>query len=190
MRVVLLNILLCSVILVQNSEAQHGSIRGTIISAVDSLPIEECIVALTWSHLISSSDSLGRYRIDSIPFSQYHLTILGPGYITVDTEIKICYPEPIIIDRILKVDHDTLHAEKDIKHQIPKLFLAGGIVPIVYSDDTLFENKFKIRYYDFGDTPPADAIIRKYNRTIFNYLDYKYGTEWRSFVRKDVLFLK
>jgi hypothetical protein len=190
MRIILLNIILCTVVFAQHPVNKWGSVCGTLISSVDSLPIEESFVLLRWTGLSTSSDSWGYFRIDSIPFSSYHLQIIGSGYLPIDSIIVVHDIIPLTINFTLQVDRDTLDAIRDIKLGDPKLLLAGGIAPVIFRADTLFEHRFKVRYYDFGDTVPAYASIRKYNRIVFAYLDKLYGNTWRVSVRKDVLFLK
>src|SRR5437588_12157847 len=60
--------------------------------------------------------------------------------------------------------------KSDIKNKTFFLFLAGGIAPVVYATDKEFENKYKVYFYDFGDTPPDDKCLIKYNNMIFDYL--------------------
>ena len=59
-------------------------------------------------------------------------------------------------------------AEKDWKRKKAKLYLVGGIAPIGNRKaDSRFEKKYKIRYYDFGDTAPNMECIQVYNERIF-----------------------
>jgi len=80
--------------------------------------------------------------------------------------------------------------KSDIDNKTIFLFLRGGIAPIYISTDSIFENKFNIYYYDFGDTgPPDDKCIIMYNKQVFEYLTHNYGSIWLRTIRKDILGL-
>ena len=81
-------------------------------------------------------------------------------------------------------------AQYDIKNDDPKLLIVGGISPIVYTDDTIFERKYKISYYDYGCISPASKCVYSYNAVMYEYLTDKYGKMWRKEIRKDVYGLK
>ena len=82
-------------------------------------------------------------------------------------------------------------AERDWNRKKAKLYLVSGISSIGNSKtDKIFEKKYKIKYYDFGDTVPNMECIQVYNERIFKLMDEKYGTEWRKKVRSDVEYLK
>ena len=82
-----------------------------------------------------------------------------------------------------------------VKEQLMKgeavLYLQGGISPISYSTDTVFEKKYGVKYSDLGcvrEAPMGCYIL--YNQTVFSYLDKKFGVTWRKKVRKDVFGIK
>ena len=82
---------------------------------------------------------------------------------------------------------DQFVAEKDIQNNNIRLITIGGVVPIAntYLDND-FERKYKLKYFDYGDTPPFFDCVKKYNEVIFKFLDAKYGIQWRVNVRRDV----
>ena len=80
-------------------------------------------------------------------------------------------------------------AEKDINENKPKLLLVGGIAPMVFANQKMFEEKYGISYHDYGDVYPHLDCITIYNKLIFEYLDNQFGPQWRNEVRKDVVGL-
>lgn len=78
-------------------------------------------------------------------------------------------------------------AQYDWENGFPVLLLQSGNAPIHYSTDTVFEEKYKIRYFDYGCTGPNKEKIKAYNSIIFKRLTEKYGKKWRKTVRKDAL---
>ncbi|AKD03681.1 hypothetical protein PKOR_11765 [Pontibacter korlensis] len=68
--------------------------------------------------------------------------------------------------------------------------MVGSIAPVIYKNQHRFERKYKVQYFDFGCTPPAYECIEECNKTVFNYLDSKYGGKWRREVRPNVMFLE
>jgi hypothetical protein len=83
----------------------------------------------------------------------------------------------------------TVTANEDIKNGKPKLFLSGGIAPILVHNQKKQEDKYGFEYYEFGCNMISEDCIRKYSKVIFEYFDKKYGLVWRLKVRKDTLFL-
>ena len=79
--------------------------------------------------------------------------------------------------------------KSDIKNNTIFIFLQGGIAPAVYENDTLFENKYKIYFYDFGDLTSNMKCIVRYNENVFNYLTNLHGNKWMKEIRKDVIGL-
>ena len=81
-------------------------------------------------------------------------------------------------------------AKKDIEKGIPFLLIQSGIAPVVYTTDSVFENRFKAYYYEQGCTGPDNELMIAYNIEIFKFLDKEYGKEWRKSIRKDVIGFK
>jgi hypothetical protein len=78
-------------------------------------------------------------------------------------------------------------AATDIRQGKPRLLLQGGIAPVVHASDSIFENKYGLRYEDAGCTGPAPALSAAYDTTVFRWLENSYGRQWQQDVRKDVL---
>jgi len=81
-------------------------------------------------------------------------------------------------------------ADDDIKKSNILLLIVGGIGPTTYVSDTVFENKFKVKYYDYGCIAAKDDCMTLYNDKIFDYLTITYGSSWENEIRKDVWGLK
>ena len=81
-------------------------------------------------------------------------------------------------------------AKKDIEKGIPFLLMQGGIAPVIYSTDSVFENRFKAYYFEQGCMGPDYELMKAYNIEIFKFLDKEYGKEWRRTIRKDVIGFK
>jgi len=81
-------------------------------------------------------------------------------------------------------------ARQDIDKGTPFLLLQSGIAPVVYTTDSIFENKFRVYYYDHGCTGPDNELMKAYNIAIFRYLDEQFGKKWRKSIRKDVIGFK
>ncbi|MFH4966537.1 hypothetical protein V8G69_16165 [Gaetbulibacter sp. M235] len=140
------------------------------------------------------ADSIGIFQFNNLePNKTYKIKVQLMGY--EDQEFEVKTNENIQnVDLTLKgicgfVSLET--AEKDWKKNKAKLYLVGGIAPVGNrKEDYRFEKKYKIKYYDFGDTAPNMECIQIYNERIFELMDEKYGTEWRKKVRSDVEYLK
>ena len=81
-------------------------------------------------------------------------------------------------------------ARQDIDKGTPFLLLQSGIAPVVYTTDSIFENKFRVYYYEQGCTVPDNDLMKAYNIEIFKYLDEQFGKKWRKSIRKDVIGFK
>lgn len=77
-------------------------------------------------------------------------------------------------------------AEDVVKGDV-RLYILGGFVPAVTEDDRKFEEKFKVRFHDFGCTPPPLDYYKEYNLMAFSYLNEKYGDAWQKEIRQNIL---
>jgi hypothetical protein len=181
--------LLASLALAQSSDT--FKISGTVISLNSNQPIADATIKFTRTKGVLS-DSLGHFIIRGLAKGQHKLSFSAFGYDEKDTTITITQTD---IDDFKFVVYtacngfNSFNREKaidDIKKGKPKLLLVGGIAPVVYTTDKDFEEKFGITFYDFGCTPDRQECMLAYNRTVFAYLDKKFGKKWRSEIRKDV----
>ncbi|WP_462265141.1 FEKKY domain-containing protein [Mucilaginibacter sp.] len=131
------------------------------------------------------SDSLGRFTFESLANGQYHL--MNKDY-KLDTLFIIKGRSIDLFAIQLNVcEVDANQADWGIQHGKIRLLLAGGISPVYYHGQEVFEKKYHLRYEDYGCTPPKQTCMVAYDRAIFNYLDKQYGKRWRKEVRKDVV---
>ena len=165
------------------------SVTGKVVLMVG----QEKTIPINASVMIKSAnkyaivDSLGNFHIDSINVGEYHLIVQGFGHKSIDTLIKInTSNEYLNLLLLADCEIDKSIAQKDIEENKPRLLIIGGIAPTFFSDQHLFETKFGIKYYDYGDQPPPQECVEQYNREIFKLLDNKFGKSWRKEVRKDV----
>ena len=152
---------------------------------------QEVSIDINHFYRFELTDSLGNFKFDNLKPGSYRLNARGFGYETLDTMIVLKDNALPNLSLLLKVkcDVDKYIAEQDLKKKKPRLLLIGSIAPIYYKNQKYFERKFRIKYYDYGDTPPAMECVVQYNRRIFDYLDSKYGKNWRQEVRQDVIGL-
>jgi len=178
------------------SQIQDTSIdlSGFVISAINNQPISNCYVSIKGSSRGEITDSVGKFGFMNLELNRdYIFSISAIGYDVFDTSIVLT--ENINPELIIKLNTNCTFnansAKEDIRNGDPKLLIVGSIAPIANSEmDNNFEMKYGIKYYDFGCTPPADACIEEYNKTIFQYLTNKFGSEWKISVRIDVCFLE
>jgi hypothetical protein len=91
----------------------------------------------------------------------------------------------------IRFTYNKQTALQDIKSNELFLLLPGGIVGTTINDiDTVFENLYKIKYLSRGCVRSGLDNETEYNRTVFTYLDKKYGTSWRKTVRQDTIGLR
>lgn len=54
--------------------------------------------------------------------------------------------------------------------------------------DKEFQEKYKIKYHDFGCVIPENMdYYREYNLLVLQYLKKKHGTKWEKDIRKNIL---
>ncbi|GAB2705045.1 hypothetical protein GCM10027037_33410 [Mucilaginibacter koreensis] len=175
--------------MVNAQSRQTFVIKGTIINGLQlkSMPLT---LADSSKKMITSvtSDSLGQFAFKDLPNGKYHL--INKNYKLDSTFIINGHSIIPFIIELNACDIDASQAVVDIQHSNVKLLLAGGIAPVYYHGQETFEMKYKLKYYEYGCTPPDQTCMLAYNKVIFKYLDQQYGKRWRKEVRKDVIGYK
>ena len=172
----------------ENIDILKGQIK-VIINQIDT-------ISTTDRPLLFIDKKLYYEGIDSVVFFEmalpkkeiYSLEIKGWGY-RVDSVInsKSMSLNDLILYGNIDCEVSHLVAEKDIESDNIRLLIIGGIVPKANTyQDNEFQKKYSLTYFDYGDTPPLFDCVRKYNENIFEFLDSKFGIEWRAKVRRDV----
>ncbi len=151
---------------------------------------------------IAFSDSTGCLRFDSLPAGRYRLNILYPGYYIFDTLIDIqrCTSDfsfqlrPFSDADSLYIAYSEFTAEgalHDIENNQMRILLPGGLIQeTTNASDSLFEQKYHVRFLSQGCVRLPGEDQHAYNQKIFNYLDKKYGRRWRREIRQDAIGLK
>ncbi len=175
--------------------AQHVDsfkLSGIVISALTGKPIPYGSIMKTKTSG-TLCDSLGRFTIFKLPKGVNKLSFSGLGYDNTDTTVIInneVSDFKFIISTECNVRANENRALQDIQDGKPKLLLASGDAPIIYKSDQYFSDKYKVYYYDYGCLPEKKECMIQYNKSIFKYLDQKFGKAWRKEVRKDIIGLK
>lgn len=139
-------------------------------------------------------DSLGNFQFNNLGTGKFLISVSLTGFERIDTNTIITLLDKsrnnieIILFSNCKENAQT--AKMDIKKGKLKLLLQGGISPIVYQGQEKFEQKYKVEYYDFGCIGQETECSTEYNFVVFDYLDKKYGKEWRGEIRNDVIGFK
>ncbi|HUS03665.1 MAG TPA: carboxypeptidase-like regulatory domain-containing protein, partial [Chitinophagaceae bacterium] len=172
------------IFIISNTFAQTESskITGTVLSAYSGEPISGATIMFTRTSG-TLTDSSGQFAIKGLSAGQYTLSFTAFGYDKIDTTITLKYSDLNIkwiihTGNCLSFSRET--ALRDIKKGKPVLLLQGGIAPVVYSTDEIFRNKYNVGLYDFGCVAgDKQDCLKDYNKTIFQYLDTKFGRTWR-----------
>lgn len=163
----------------------HGQVK-LLVGLETTIPTN-ALVMIESANKYGTTDSLGFFRFDSLTVGAYKVLVQVYGYNKIDTLITITDSYKnlnLLLFADCEINKDI--AQRDIKENKPRLLIIGGIAPTIHLDQHLFEEKYGIKYDDYGDVPPPSECLEQYNREIFNYLDKKYGKSWRNEVREDV----
>lgn len=163
-----------------------------VIGLSGILPSTNTVVHIQNSNRIVETDSTGYFIFKNLTSGKYLIKITGTDFKPIDTLITLSNKSYDNLDLLIisNCEINSQIADLDIKNHKPRLLIFGGIAPIIYMGQEKFENRYKVKYHDFSDILPNIDCAIDYNRTIFDYLDKKYGKKWRKEVRKDVVGYK
>lgn len=134
----------------------------------------------------TSCDTTGQFSISGLRKGKYRLSFRCLDYKNKDTVITI--ENQSIRNLVLTVAADCKSfnrrkAIKDIKHGKAVLFVNTK----ASQSDQLANKKFKEKYgigFEFNDfILPAEECLTIYNQTVFEYLDSKFGKQWRNEIK-------
>jgi hypothetical protein len=186
-------------VLTNSVNAQQTSYTGFVIDKDDNTGLAFASLKLikTPDTIITRTNVGGEFEIKPIPIGEYKLQINYLGYHSFDSAITITNNSPKInfklsVDSTYKFTDNFGYSKEnalaDIKNNKMTLIIPGGFISKqIYPKDTIFENKYMIKYRSLGCIV---YDVKDYNLTIGNYLDKKFGTGWRKEVRDDVIGLK
>ena len=175
----------------QNKEL--NKISGTVISGNSGNPIPDGTIMISRNKGYKC-DTLGNFTIYQLTSGQHKLTFSAVGYENKDTTITIRDTDINnlkwrIYTNCQKYSRET--AIKNIQANNIVILFQSGIAPIVYTKDKDFKKKYSVIFLDFGCVVSEyHECLVAYNRTIFQYLDKKYGMKWRREIRKDAIGFK
>lgn len=147
-----------------------------------------------------ATDIDGRFTFTNRPTGKVRIIATELGYSILDTSLLLTTHRsldtfrvtvPNLNGRIVRLRYNKSAALSDIKAETIFLLLPRGFVGTkINAIDTLFENKYHLKYISRGYTRLPNDNETEYNTTIFSYLDKKYGKAWRKEVRQDIIGLK
>lgn len=196
MKVLVSILLLVSLTRLISAQTKSVTIEGYLKTKVGNklYPLENVFISLLHRGRIQETNKKGYFVFKGIPKGTYRFDIPEAFPKKVDTTIVVSDSSSkviklnLIVEDFCKVQRDS--AVKNISEGRIRLLLQSGEAPVVYLEDRAFENKYKVIYHDYGCIGEPRTCMLQYNRTIFAYLDQKFGRQWRREVRKDVIGLK
>jgi hypothetical protein len=165
----------------------QNALTGQILSIVDSLPVSGCSITYGNKNLITA-DSSGIFTI-STSRRKIRLTIASFPNPDFDTLVKVkSFAAPIKL--FVPPPFGSALALYHIRQNKIQLFCGGGFAPLASMPaDKDFETQYAVKYWILDCRMPEDADLQSYNKTVADFLDKKYGKEWRQKVRPDVFFV-
>jgi len=156
-----------------------------------STPTDTSII-LQPGHIFAEINSNGIYKFENLKSGFYTISVIdynpNPKEFEVHLYKKSLKNYDITVNANCEVSSET--AGLDLKNGKAYLLSYGGIARTVYLGENKFEEKYGVKYYEYGCSSPAYECVVQYNKRIFEYLDEKYGKKWREDVNKDVVGLK
>jgi hypothetical protein len=178
----------------QESSTEKYIIKGKVIALLIATPtpVSESVIQLTGEKPeITETDEKGEFIFRNLKNGEYKLKIISE-FGAIDTVLRIDNKSISEFSAMFfsSCDVNRKIAIEDLKNGKPRLLIYGGIAPIVYTNQNIFEEKYGIKYESYGCiASPFDCVL-EYNQVIFDYLTDKFGKNWRKEVRKDVVGIK
>lgn len=167
----------------------QSTISGNVCSSVNGKPLWGVSVFIKGTAIGGLTDSVGNYQFNA-PLGNVTLSANWIGYKPCDTTVSVTGNRVVNLQLKAACTFNNQTAKADIKEGKSKLLLMGGVAPGANSrKDRKFMRKYRIAYYDFGDSVIAAECVEDYNNVIVEYLDKTYGHKWRKAVRQDVIGL-
>ena len=160
--------------------------NGQLISALSNKPIKNALIENQHGKIIGGSDSLGFFNISVDSANNIVLIVISPNG-NYDTVISVTDNKPLVLILNQVCEYNGVVAKRDIQNNEVKLICVMGFTGKPFSKkEKRLEKKYNLTYIIFGCTEITLECFEQYNQTTAKYLDNKYGTKWRSKIRKDV----
>jgi hypothetical protein len=155
-------------------------IRGRVLTIMDSNPIPGFVVQFGKKQF-TTTDSTGSFSIST---KKRKKKLSFPFARTKSKDTTIFISDSLTNFTLLSfvTTWDSSQAKYDIQNNTMLLFCCSGFY-VMFPGNEL-EKKFGVKYSIIGDDPPARIEkLRTYNSVIIQYLDKKYGEQWRKIAR-------
>jgi carboxypeptidase family protein len=167
-----------------------GSVRGQVVSGVDSSPLNGVLIGIAEDQsrsFATVTTTGGVFLLSGLPAGSHTLVARFIGYSEYRHPITIVGGDTLTLMIVMPVHckYDSVRALHDIAHRRMHILLQGGIAPVAYSDlDAQHEKAFGFTYIEFGDmlVDPGECLAQ-YNRVVFRALNATFGVGWRDSVR-------
>jgi hypothetical protein len=162
----------------------QDSLRGQILSVIDSTPIPRFSIRVNGKDLVVTDGN----GIFSIATKKDKVRLASTfGHHGFDTTVNRKTSQQL--ELYSTSVYDSTLAKYDVQHKTMRIFCGVAFAPMArMSSDDEFEKKYHVRYYVVGDFLPSSvAQMTSYNLVVADYLDRRYGTKWRQELRSDVL---
>ena len=162
----------------------QNTFKGQILSIVDGSPLTNFHFQVDKKEL-GKTDSLGFFSITTQK-NEVRLSTIFDIY-GLDTTLKNINTNNLKLYTIQ--NYDSTLADFEIRQNKFRLFCGVSFAPVApMPSDKDFEKEYHTSYYIVGDFIPSSIEqMTAYNKVVAEYLDKKYGKEWRAKVRPDVL---
>jgi hypothetical protein len=182
------------------------SISGQIFSMIGKIPMYDQVVRVRVDSLMNEmvfTNDKGKFKILGLKKGKHKLFIekeseAGDHYYVLFDSLIVLNKSIDKINVIVQCSYcdclgfDSKRAINDIKKGDFRLFIMpvgiSGLMTPQPNDDA-FQKKYAIRYDYFACTFPEFECMGAYNAVMFEYLDKKFGKEWRKEARTDVIQL-
>lgn len=158
--------------------------KGQILSIVDGSPVTNFDFRVDKKEF-GTTDSSGFFSITTRKNKVRLSTIFGIyGF---DTTLKNSNNHDLKLYTVQ--NYDSTLADYEIRQNKYRFFCGRAVAPLApMPSDKDFEKQYNTSYYIIGDYLPSSIEkMTAYNKVVADYLDKKYGKEWRTKVRPDVL---
>lgn len=78
--------------------------------------------------------------------------------------------------------------DSDLRSNNIAVYIIGGLVSAIRSEERAFMKKYQVVYHDFGCVVPANiGYYARYNELLFDYLKARHGQTWQKEIHPNTL---